>query len=346
MTIMMLYVGNASRRRISQKSVMAAMSTLAVECIGLGALAVVFPRFSFHSPFANLLPAGLVQSDAGGETGVLRLSQVQDVLGYAAPRPAAPFVYTNTWGNALSLLVVWFVVLYVIGGSRRTKVVSLVVLGISLVPIIYSLDRGLWIGLLLSGAYVLFRLALRGRVALVATFALLAGIVGAVVLLSPLSNTIQARLNNGHSDQIRGALASGAVAAVKESPILGYGTTRQTAGSPQSIAVGKTADCQKCGNRNIGSTGQLWLLLIAQGLVGTALYFGFFLRVMWVYRRDRSPIGMGGTLVILLSFFYSFFYVALLIPLCATMLSVALLWRNDEQRREETLRAFRPVRAT
>ena len=92
--------------------------------------------------------------------------------------------------------------------------------------------------------------------------------------------------------------------------------------------MGKTTDCPKCGNRNIGSTGQLWLLLIAQGAVGTALYFGFFIRVLWAYRRDRSPIGMAGTLAILLSFFYVLFYTALLIPLCVVFLSIALMWRN------------------
>jgi hypothetical protein len=334
MTVMMLYVGNSSQRRISQRSVMGAMSVLCGWCIVLGALAVAFPRQTFSSPFANLLPAGLVQSDAGGATGVLRLSQVQSVLGYAAPRPAAPFVYTNTWGNALSLLLVWFIVLCYIGGTRRMRMVAVGLLVLSLIPIIYSLDRGLWIGLLLSVAYIVFRLAMRGRIALVTIFAIGAGVLGAVVVASPLSATIQARLSNGNSNQVRTLLATGSLAAVKESPILGYGTTRQTQGSGSSIAVGKSANCSKCGNRNIGSTGQLWLLLIAQGAVGTALYFGFFVRVLWVYRRDRSPIGMGGSLVILLSFFYSLFYVALLIPLCITMLSVALMWRNAEERRQ------------
>ena len=225
----------------------------------------LFPTFSFHSPFASLLPVGLVQSDAGGETGVLRLSQVQDVLGYAAPRPAAPFVYTNTWGNALSLLLVWFVVLCYIGGHARMRIFAVGHAGPSLVPIIYSLDRGLWIGLLLSVAYIVVRLALRGRMALVIAFAIGAGLIAARGRRHPAVDDHPARLDNGHSDQIRGALASGSLAAVKESPILGYGTTRQTAGSPSSISVGKSADCQKCGNRNIGSTGQIWLLLIAQG---------------------------------------------------------------------------------
>jgi len=62
--------------------------------------------------------------------------------------------------------------------------------------------------------------------------------------------------------------------------------------------------------------------LFAVGLVGVML--------------RRSP------LVILLSIFYSFFYVALLIPLCVTCLSVALLWRNADQRKEEKRRALAP----
>jgi hypothetical protein len=333
MTIFMLYVGNADPRRLSMRTVMSAISALCVGVVSLGVLAVLIPRGAFHSPLAGILPASMLPSDAGGESGLLRLSQVQDVLGYSAPRPAAPFVYTNAWGNSFSLLIVWLVVRFGVGGSARAKALTATFCAIAMVPVIYSLNRGLWIGLVLSVAYVVLRLALRGRVAVVAVAVAGVALLGAGVAVSPLGATIASRVDNGHSNQIRESLASGSLRAMKASPIIGYGSTRATQGSASSIAVGKTKDCPKCGNRNIGSTGQLWLLLISQGLIGTLLYFGFFLRVLWVYRRDVSPVGIAGSLVILLSFFYALFYTALLIPLCITFLSVGLLWRNAMERR-------------
>jgi hypothetical protein len=48
---------------------------------------------------------------------------------------------------------------------------------------------------------------------------------------------------------------------------------------------------------------------------------------------------MAGTLAILLSFFYALFYTALLIPLCVVFLSIALMWRNSDERRLATLAA-------
>ncbi len=50
------------------------------------------------------------------------------------------------------------------------------------------------------------------------------------------------------------------------SPIVGYGDTRQQQGSAKSIAVGPTAKCPNCGQQEVGSTGQLWLLLVCDGL--------------------------------------------------------------------------------
>jgi hypothetical protein len=63
--------------------------------------------------------------------------------------------------------------------------------------------------------------------------------------------------------------------------------------------------------------------------VGTALYLGFFGYGIWRFRRDHTPYGFAGVLVLLLSFLYMFTYDAVGAPLGFTMLSYALLWKND-----------------
>jgi hypothetical protein len=121
------------------------------------------------------------------------------------------------------------------------------------------------------------------------------------------------------------------------SPFIGYGDTRHEQGSTNSIAVGKTLKCHSCGSRDVGGNGQLWLLMICSGLLGTGLYFGFFAYGAWRYRRDLTPYGMAGVLVILLGFVFAIVYIAVGPPLVFTMLAYALLWKNDRELRQEAI---------
>lgn len=328
-TVMLLYVGNRSEAALPRLRIIRWMGLLCVATIVLGLLAIALPGFEFRSPIAFLLPSGLAE-DAGAATQ--QLAQVQTVLGYSAPRPAAPFTYTNAWGNNLSLLLVWFVVgSWVVGGHRRKLVAGLVLVAAS-IPIVYSLNRGMWIGLGLSVLYVAVRLAVRGHLAAIGAIAAGLGVAGMIFIATPLNGLVTQRLSAGHSNDIRSSLATEALRIASDSPVLGYGSTRATIGSGNSIAVGQSEDCPRCGNRNVGSTGQLWLILIAQGFVGAALYVGYLARTAWVFRRDHSPVGIAGTLVVLLTLFYSLFYTALTMPLAIAFLSIGLLWRNAATR--------------
>jgi hypothetical protein len=88
----------------------------------------------------------------------------------------------------------------------------------------------------------------------------------------------------------------------------------------------------------VGSTGQLWLLLICSGFVGAVVYVGFFAVGTWHFRRDRTPYGQAGVLILVLSLLYLFTYSALPAPLGFTMLAYALLWRNELDRRRQPVR--------
>lgn len=112
------------------------------------------------------------------------------MLGHAAPRPEAPFEWSNAWGADVSVLVIWFVVGWWTYGGPYRRVVAVLALATAAVPVVYSLNRGLWIGLGISAAYVMIRGArplLAGAVAAVAA---------AAFLLSPLSTIVAQRLDN------------------------------------------------------------------------------------------------------------------------------------------------------
>jgi len=328
LTLFMLYVGNTTERTVSRATVTRAIAVLAVGVVALGLLALVMPNFAFTTPYSLVMPSWL----GGGGAADASLAQVQDIVSVAGARPSAPFAFTNTWGEVASLTLVWLVVGWIVAGRGLRRSLGALVVAAAIVPVVLSVNRGVWIAVLLAAGYVAVRFAVRGRAGALLALACVAAIVGALMLATPLRAVITERVGNPHSDEVRAWLSDLSWHAAVSSPVLGYGTTRDTVGSHQSIAIGHSPECAQCGNRVVGSTGHLWLLLISQGLLGTALYVSFFVRSLWAYRHDHSAIGVAGTLVILMSLFYLGVYSALNMPLLIVLLSVGLLWRNAEHR--------------
>jgi hypothetical protein len=212
-------------------------------------------------------------------------------------------------------------------------------MAIAFVPVVYSLDRGLWVGIGLSVVYLALRFAARGKLALLAGLCGVLALVAVVVVASPLQSLISQRLSHGKSNAVRASLSGLAVDGALASPLIGYGDTRHEQGSTNSISVGKTLKCPSCGSRDIGGNGQLWMLLISEGFLGAALYCGFFIFGIWRYWRDPTPYGIAGVLVLILGFPFMLVYVAVGPPLAWTMLAYAVLWKNDRERRKEAAAA-------
>src|SRR5690606_6986214 len=257
-------------------------------------------------------------------------AQTMDFLGYETPRPAAPWGYTNTWGNNFAITVVWFVVAaFCLPLATRRRIAAVALLAVSLVPAVHSMNRGLWLGLAAIAVFAALRLLASGRPAGLAALGGAGAAAVLLVALTPLGTVVQARLDNGHSDDGRAFSSETAAELVlRHSPVLGFGSTRKTLGSGDSIAVGPTPECPRCGARTLGGNGQLWQVLFAHGLAGTVTYLGFALSVLWRFRSDHSAIGIAGSAVIGLSLLSMFYYNALVTPLLLTLLSYALLAAN------------------
>jgi O-antigen ligase len=69
-------------------------------------------------------------------------------------------------------------------------------------------------------------------------------------------------------------------------------------------------------------------VLFAQGFVGAALYILFFVSILRAFIRDRAPIAIAGSLVILLSLFLMVFYNALPSALVLTMIGIGAMVRE------------------
>ncbi|MBA3488709.1 MAG: hypothetical protein H0T78_04050 [Longispora sp.] len=101
----------------------------------------------------------------------------------------------------------------------------------------YSLNRGLWIGL--------------------AGLAALGTVVALLIVVSPLGAMIDARLEHGKSNDVRMYVTTHALEGLIESPLIGLRSTRTTSGGRNSIAVTSSSDCERCGNFTLGGNGQL-----------------------------------------------------------------------------------------
>ncbi len=326
MTVLLLYAGNLTESEVSRRRLVRLLAWLFLVTVAGGLLGILAGKFQFSSPVELLLPKHIRSNSFVQSLVHPTAAQVMDVLGHASARPSAPWGYTNTWGNNVCLLVVWFAV-----ALRHRLLWTVAILGVAVVPVVYSLNRGLWIGLAVIAGSIALRLAVRGRMWAVGAIGLAAVGLAAALLLTPLGTVVGERLDHGKSNGVRGYLTEKAVTGALDSPVVGYGSTRNTIGGRQSIAVGQKPNCPRCGNFTIGGNGQLWQLLYAHGFTGTACYLGFFWYGLWRFRHDVSPIGLAGGAALLSSLVSMFWYNALVTPLALTMLGYALLWRNDRE---------------
>jgi hypothetical protein len=332
-TVVLLYVGNLSERELPARRVARLLGYMFVLVVIGGLVGSFLPRIEFTAPVEYLLPGGL-RSNAFVQILVHpRTSEIQTVLGYAEARPVAPFRYANSWGACFSMFLPFFLLSWFGPGAGWRRPVAPIVLVAAAVPVVYSLNRGLWLALALGVAYVTVRLATMGKV--LAVYGLVAGLVVAafLFLFSPLSSLASERLDNPHSNDRRSQLSSLTISSVVQgSPIIGYGTTRNVQGSFFSIAGGETAQCRGCGVPPLGTQGSFFAVVFFQGLAGLALYLGFFLVRFFRHWRDRDPWSIAGCTVLVMFGLEMFVYDFNGAAYFTVMIAIALMWRMQQER--------------
>lgn len=343
LTVLLLYLGNLTERELPRLRLVKLLGYAFVLTVIGGLLGTYLPAWEFTSPVEMLVPRSIRNDSFVAAMVHPATAQLHDVLGYETPRAAAPWGYTNAWGNNYFILVGWFVVAwwtYARAAWQRVAVVGCLV--VSVIPVVQSLNRGLWLALGVAAAYTAVRVAMsRRRVWPILALCGAALALALVLVATPLGATATSRLAHGHSNNIRMYTIGLAVQGVTESPLIGLATTRKSLGSQDSIAVGHTADCANCGNHTIGNNGQFWLELYTHGLLGAALFVAFFALPLWRSRHDRTPIGIAGSLVMLLGLLAMFYYNFTISTMAFTIMSCALLWRRSHAAAPSSPRTMR-----
>ncbi|MDH2443060.1 O-antigen ligase domain-containing protein [Amnibacterium sp. CER49] len=267
-----LYYVNA-RERIPAARVLSSFVLLWIAIVVLGIAAIRFPDVHLTTPMSHLVPASLQSNSLVQQLLHPPLAEVQHPWGATHPfdRPAAPFPYANSWGAAYAILTP-VVLAYLALRPRRWKVVALVgLLVVSLWPAIQTSNRGMFLGLAIGIAYVVARLALRGRL-LVAVGAVGTALAAAGYLVASGSlAAILGRQQYSDSTATRSDIYLGTFRATLESPFLGWA-------SPQTdSAIGYP----------LGSQGLAWTLMYSYGFVGLGLFLVFLVGA--IVRTGRAP---------------------------------------------------------
>ena len=331
-TIVLLWLANSSRKAIPFPRVCNLVGWLFVFTVAGGVLGVLAPTLVLNSLLDVVLPAGIRSNGLVKSLIHPELADVQMVLGRPEARPKAPFPFANSWGANLAMTLPFFLVGWLRHGRRWQQIAAVPVLLLAALPVVYSLNRGLWVSLLVGVIFFVMLQISRGRV--IALFAFVMVIAVGVLLLvaSPLGTLISERLEHAHSNDRRSQLLIQSVLSTANgSPVIGFGSTRDVQGSFASIAGASTSDCKACGVPPLGTQGQLWLVIFTQGLVGCLFFLAFFIISFFRSWRCRTTPEVVATCVLLFFALQMFVYDTLGMPLFVIMIAIALAWRAQSR---------------
>jgi hypothetical protein len=336
-TIVLLYVGNLPRRDFPDVRIYRLLALLFLVTIVGGYIGVLLPNLSVSSVLELVVPPGLRSNAFLSILIHPVIAQVMDI-GVVVTRPAAPFIYANDWGANAGLLLPFFFLAWTgkEAGWRRRAFPFVAVASVP--PLIFSLNRGLWLGLGVTAVFVAVRLALAGRLAALAGVLAMFALVGVMIPTTPLGGLVSERLANQHSNEGRGELALRAVeVAWHESPVIGFGNSREVAGNFFSIAGGRTAECPSCAPPQIGTQGHLWLLVFGHGFGGALLCVAFFIRRFMAAVRSSARDDVAICAVVVYFFSVIFVYDLLTMSSVILMIALGVAWRRERDRESGAL---------
>lgn len=341
-TVFLLYIGNLSEESLSTSRVIDLMAWLFLITVAGGYAGQFLWQVDFPSALEALLPRSITRIGLVEIMIHPGLAQVQQIIGFEAPRPKAPWTYANSWGANYGLLLPFFVLAFTRRSAPRARKLLVVpLLLIAIPPVLFSLNRGLWLGLVVVSCYAALRLALLRRFLALAVLTGLGVLAGLLIMQTPLGELLLARLDNPHSNQGRSNLSAQAVSTVVgNSPVIGLGTPREMEGNFFSAAAGATADCPKCSPPQLGTQGSMWFILFTTGLTGAIFFFGFLARRFLAGLRQRTALGIALTAVGVYLATVIWVYDVIGSSLVFVMIALALLWRaetNDRQKAEKRL---------
>lgn len=322
-TVIFLYVYNA-RSTLSTRYVAGVLTGFWLVVVAGGYLGVFFPILAIHTPFGLLLPEWISSNDLVQEMVVRRTTQYNpDGWLKLDPRPSAPFLYTNGWGNAYSMLLP-IVIGYLVEVRRERRFRWLLLaIPVSFVPAFLTLNRGMFIGLGVALVYVAARAIARGNLRVILALGALLLVVAGAFATFPIAERLSDRVETSSTTQDRAGLYEETFERTLESPLFGFGAPRPS---------------EKAGVPSAGTQGQLWMVMFSQGFPGVLFFVGWF---VWAFFRSfhvRDPIRLACNTVLLVIIVEATYYGIMTAGIAVAMIAAALTMRPDPKPGDQDLR--------
>ncbi len=273
-TVLFLYLLNMPERRLPTRSIVNALAFYWAVVVFGGWLGVLFPDVTFASPMMHLLPGSLLHNTYIYEHVHLQFAEIQHFLGFPVGRPETFFAYTNAWGSAFAMLTPFAICAMMQARSRAWRLGLQLTLAAAIVPVVFSLNRGLWLSLGIGIVYATIRFGMRGDYRRAGKVVLALTVVGAVLVVSPLGNLAQGRFQHKTGDTGRLQRDQEAQQRLFDSPALGFAAPLPSKDSTQSA---------------VGTESEIFLLVFSHGIPGLALWMLWFFYTLFRSARWRSP---------------------------------------------------------
>ena len=277
-TILFLYIYNSPESRLPKRSVINGLAGYWLAIVAGGWFGVLFPTVQIISPAENIFPKSLLHNTYFYSHTHLQFAQVQHFLGFREGRPQTFFPYTNAWGSTFAMLTPIAIAAFIGTKNRTWRRVLALAMAASVVPGIFSLDRGEWLSLAVALVYAAVRLGARRDFRVVAGVLMSFVVIAMLILLTPLGALVTGRFTHKTGDSSRLARDQVAQTQSTSSPIFGYGAPQQQTGLTHT-------------SKSVGTESEIFLILYSHGF--PALFFIVFWFAYAVFRsgrrRERAP---------------------------------------------------------
>ncbi|HYI33589.1 MAG TPA: O-antigen ligase family protein [Glaciibacter sp.] len=314
-TVAFLYVYNA-RATLTTRYVAGVLTIFWLVVVAGGYLGLVWPTLTINTPLGAVLPSWLSSNELVQEMVVRRATSYNpDSYLQLDPRPSAPFLYTNGWGNAYSVLTPIVVAYLALVRRERRFWWLLSMIPLSFVPAFLTLNRGMFIGLGVALVYILLRSVIRGNVRAIFAITALSVLAAGAWASLPAADRLSERVDVSTSTEDRADLYGETLERTLEQPVFGYGAPRpsETPSAP-----------------SVGTQGQFWMVMFSHGFPGVVLFIGWFVWAYFRSIRERDPVGLACNTVLLLTIVESVYYGMMTTGLMVAMLAAALVLRPQD----------------
>jgi polysaccharide biosynthesis protein PslJ len=317
--LLFLYILNAPRDRLPPDRAVRILGGFFI-LIALGGVAgMLIPTATFTTPAKALTPTPLLSDPFIQALVSASTSTGKAFAAYPIFRPKAPFIYTNEWGATYAMTLPFALCLLTRARTRVGRDLMALTLVLSILPLVFSLNRGAWLSASVGVLYAVLRLARSRNGQVLRVIAGLALVVAVIVVVTPIDEIVVTRLANGYGDAHREQLYSDSIALVRESPIVGHG-------APVLVE----------GDVSAGTHGQLWTIVVSQGIPGLVFFTGWLIWAWWKASRRLPPGHPGDASVrfwcevaIVVALAQMPYYDLLPWGLSIAMVAAALAWREQ-----------------